>query len=33
MTERDPALSDEEFCASDIRFHRALVDADGDALL
>jgi GntR family transcriptional repressor for pyruvate dehydrogenase complex len=32
-SQRDPALSDEEFCASDIRFHRALVDAGGNALL
>lgn len=31
--QRDVALSDEEFCASDVRFHRALVDAAGNALL
>ncbi|MCW2240217.1 FadR/GntR family transcriptional regulator [Azospirillum canadense] len=31
--QRDPALTDEEFCASDVRFHRALVDAAGNALL
>jgi DNA-binding FadR family transcriptional regulator len=31
--QRDAALSDEEFCASDVRFHRALVDAAGNALL
>lgn len=27
------AISDEEFCASDVRFHRALVDACGNPLL
>ena len=27
------ALSDEEFCASDVRFHRALVDATGNTML
>jgi DNA-binding FadR family transcriptional regulator len=31
--QRDPALSDEEFCASDVRFHRALVEAAGNPLL
>lgn len=31
--QRDPALTDEEFCASDVRFHRGLVDAAGNALL
>ncbi len=31
--QRDAALSDEEFCASDVRFHRALVQAAGNALL
>ncbi|PWC39532.1 GntR family transcriptional regulator [Azospirillum sp. TSO35-2] len=31
--QRDTALTDEEFCASDVRFHRALVDAAGNALL
>lgn len=25
--QKDPEISDEEFCASDVRFHRALVDA------
>jgi GntR family transcriptional regulator, transcriptional repressor for pyruvate dehydrogenase complex len=25
--QKDPDLSDEDFCASDVRFHRALVDA------
>ncbi|UEM07168.1 FadR family transcriptional regulator (plasmid) [Skermanella rosea] len=31
--QRDSTLTDEEFCASDVRFHRALVDATGNALL
>ncbi len=31
--QRNAALTDEEFCASDVRFHRALVDAGGNALL
>jgi DNA-binding FadR family transcriptional regulator len=31
--QRDEAITDEEFCASDVRFHRALVDATGNALL
>jgi len=31
--QRDAALTDEEFCASDVRFHRALVDAAGNSLL
>lgn len=31
--QRDPALSDEEFCASDVRFHRALVQASGNPVL
>lgn len=31
--QRDASLSDEEFCASDVRFHRALVEAAGNALL
>ncbi|CAO3431583.1 FadR/GntR family transcriptional regulator [Azospirillum doebereinerae] len=31
--QRDVALTDEEFCASDVRFHRALVDAAGNSLL
>lgn len=29
----NPDLSDEEFCASDVRFHRALVDGCGNAML
>ncbi len=29
----DPALSDEAFCASDVAFHRALVDAAGNPIL
>ncbi len=29
----EAALTDEEFCASDVRFHRAFVDAAGNALL
>ncbi len=31
--QRDVALTDEEFCASDVRFHRTLVDAAGNTLL
>ncbi|MFA7431428.1 MAG: FCD domain-containing protein, partial [Rhodospirillaceae bacterium] len=31
--QRNPALSGEEFCASDVRFHRALVDAAGNPVL
>jgi DNA-binding FadR family transcriptional regulator len=31
--QRDPATSDEEFCTSDVRFHRALADAAGNPLL
>jgi DNA-binding FadR family transcriptional regulator len=31
--QRDPALSDEDFCASDVRFYRALVEAAGNPLL
>ncbi len=31
--QRDEALSDEEFCASDVRFHRALVTATGNGPL
>lgn len=31
--QEDPAISDEEFCASDVRFHRALVDATGNPVL
>jgi DNA-binding FadR family transcriptional regulator len=32
-TQRDPSLSDEEFCASDVRFHRALVEATENPIL
>lgn len=28
-----PGMSDEDFCASDVRFHRALVDATGNPVL
>ncbi len=28
--QRDGTISDEDFCASDVRFHRALVDATGN---
>lgn len=31
--QKDPELSDEQFCASDVRFHRALVDAAGNSVL
>lgn len=31
--QRDAALSDEDFCASDVRFHRALADASGNRVL
>ena len=31
--EREGSLSDEEFCASDVRFHRALVEAAGNPVL
>jgi GntR family transcriptional regulator, transcriptional repressor for pyruvate dehydrogenase complex len=31
--QRDPALSDEEFCWSDVRFHRTLVEAAGNPAL
>lgn len=31
--QRDPALSDEEFCASDVQFHRAIVDATRNTML
>lgn len=31
--QEDPDLSDEEFCASDVRFHRALVDATHNPVL
>ena len=31
--QRDPALSDVEFCASDVRFHRTIVDAAGNPVI
>lgn len=31
--QRDPSLSDEEFCASDVRFHRGLVEAAANPAL
>lgn len=31
--QKNPALSDQDFCASDVRFHRALVDASGNSML
>ncbi|HRW67320.1 MAG TPA: FadR/GntR family transcriptional regulator [Candidatus Competibacter sp.] len=31
--QRDPKLSDVDFCASDVRFHRVLADATDNALL
>lgn len=31
--QRSGELTDEEFCASDVRFHRALVDATGNSIL
>jgi DNA-binding FadR family transcriptional regulator len=31
--QRSPALSDVEFCASDVRFHRTLVEAAGNPVL
>lgn len=33
VRQRSPSLSDEEFCASDVRFHRALVTAAGNGPL
>ncbi len=30
---RDPATTDAEFCAADVRFHRAIVEATGNALI
>jgi GntR family transcriptional repressor for pyruvate dehydrogenase complex len=32
-TQRDPSLTDEEFCASDVRFHRAMVEATDNPIL
>jgi len=31
--QRNATLPDEDFCASDVRFHRAIVDATGNAML
>jgi len=31
--QRDPAITDEEFCASDVRFHRVLAEATGNPLI
>ncbi|MGB0722898.1 MAG: FadR/GntR family transcriptional regulator [Gammaproteobacteria bacterium] len=31
--QRDPATTDEEFCASDVRFHQALAEASGNPVL
>jgi len=31
--QKKPDLSDQDFCASDVRFHRALVDASGNSML
>ena len=31
--QRSPTLSDVDFCASDVRFHQALVDATGNSVL
>ncbi|MFG1426516.1 FadR/GntR family transcriptional regulator [Roseixanthobacter glucoisosaccharinicivorans] len=31
--QNNSAISDQDFCASDVRFHRAVVDAAGNALL
>lgn len=31
--QKEEKLSDEDFCASDVRFHRALVDASGNPVL
>ncbi len=32
-TQADTKISDQDFCASDVRFHRALVNATGNKLL
>jgi DNA-binding FadR family transcriptional regulator len=32
-TQADPSISYEDFCASDVRFHRALIDATGNGML
>ena len=31
--QKDPTLKDEDFCASDVRFHRAIVDAAQNSML
>ncbi|GGF52789.1 hypothetical protein GCM10011332_02510 [Terasakiella brassicae] len=31
--QKNAALSDQDFCASDVRFHRAIVDATGNTML
>lgn len=31
--QKDPLTTDEDFCASDVRFHRAMVDATGNPVL
>ena len=31
--QRQPSISDEDFCASDVRFHRAIADATHNAIL
>lgn len=33
MASRDTKITDEEFCAADVRFHRAIVDATGNGPL
>jgi DNA-binding FadR family transcriptional regulator len=33
LVQQDPATTDEDFCASDVRFHRALADAAGNPLI
>lgn len=32
-TQKNAALTDQEFCASDVRFHRTVADASGNSLL
>lgn len=31
--QKNPKISDQDFCASDVRFHRAIIEAAGNALL
>ncbi|MBP2551055.1 DNA-binding FadR family transcriptional regulator [Neorhizobium galegae] len=33
LVQQDASISDEEFCASDVRFHRALIDSSGNGPL